>query len=627
MVDPRDEQEAYGPDNPHPLARIGTEFVWDGKYDVYGRRQPITLPSSSPTLQCVEAIHAVHDDATPHQPHWRNMLIWGDNKLALAALLERFRGQVRLIYIDPPFDVGTDFTMHMSLGEEGADGRRGASTVAAVAYRDMWGQGTDSYLHMLYERLLLMRDLLCDDGSIFVHCDYRVDAVLKLLLDEVFGRRHQRNQIIWHYQSGGRQYDQFSRKHDTIYWYSKTARWVFNKDAIGELRGTRKRNHMKRHVDEDGRVYFTIKSAGKVYRYYEDERLTPPDVWTDISHLQQKDPQRTGYTTQKPTALLERIIKAASNEGDLVADFFCGSGTTLAVAEQLGRRWIGGDVGCYAIQSARKRLSQLQHSSNEQTQSFDIYDLGLEARRWWLYEQLHNDEKTYRELVLQHYRARVPKPYGALEELVLGEHLVRANHPTYVYLTQIDVICTVEFLRMLALATQSHGGQALHVLAWEFDWDVGLHRHEIEVATGVVIHLKYIPRELMEPQYTEVTFLAVGMLEVRIVQHEMGRYDIELLHFVPSLPDGMKQEPHALRERANKTPFDFIDFWAVDFLWQAGQPFTHHWQAFRTRTDRSLAMCTDIGWCYAERGHYHIRVQVTDVFGTTTATVIDAVVA
>ena len=626
MADPHDDQETYGPDNPHPLARIGTEFVWDGKYDVYGRRPPVVLPSSTPALSCVESVNVVDDNDAAHHPHWRNMLIWGDNKLALAALLERFRGQVRLIYIDPPFDAGMDFTMQLSLGEEGTDGQPDPASVEAVAYRDVWGHGMDSYLHMLYERLVLMRELLCDDGSIFVHCDYRVDAVLKLLLDEVFGRKNQRNQIIWHYQSGGRQHDQFSRKHDIIYWYSKTARWVFNKDAVGELRGARKRNHMKRQVDEEGRVYFTIKSAGKVYRYYEDERLTPPDVWTDISHLQQKDPQRTGYATQKPVALLERIIKAASHEGDLVADFFCGSGTTLAVAEQLGRRWIGGDVGHYAIHATRKRLIHLQHSSDVQTQSFDIYDLGLEARRWWLHERLHNDEKAYCELVLQHYRASLPEQYGALEELVLGENFVRANHPTYVYLTQIDVICTVEFLRRLALATQGHGGQALHVLAWEFGWDVVLHRHEIEVATDVAIYLKYIPRELMEPQYTEVAFLSVGMLEARVVEREVGRYDIELVHFVPSLPDRMKQVPHALRERSSTAPFDFIDFWAVDFLWQSGQPFRYHWQSFRTRTDRALATCTDVGWSYVERGHYHIRVQVIDVFGATADMIIDVVV-
>ncbi|MEM8534550.1 MAG: site-specific DNA-methyltransferase, partial [Chloroflexota bacterium] len=154
MADSGDEQGAYSPDNPHPLARIGTEFVWDGKYDVYGRRRPISLPPSPPELSWVEACNAVDGNSAAHHPHWRNMLIWGDNKLALAALLERFRGQVRLIYIDPPFDAGTDFTMQLSLGEEGTDGQQGTSSVEAVAYRDVWGQGTDSYLHMLYERLV-----------------------------------------------------------------------------------------------------------------------------------------------------------------------------------------------------------------------------------------------------------------------------------------------------------------------------------------------------------------------------------------------------------------------------------------------------------------------------------------
>jgi len=195
--------DSWGPENPHPLSRIKTELVWEGKYDEYGNRRPVKLPVSPLPLQRIETIDEpkdrcyaqklLYDSDKAHQDDFRNMLIWGDNKLIMASLLEQFRGKIDLIYIDPPFDVGADFTMQVQLGEESDALQKEQSILEAVAYRDTWGKGTDSYLHMMFERLTLMRDLLSERGSIYVHCDWRVTGLLRMLIDDIFGEDAHRN--------------------------------------------------------------------------------------------------------------------------------------------------------------------------------------------------------------------------------------------------------------------------------------------------------------------------------------------------------------------------------------------------------------------------------------------------
>ena len=227
----------WGPENPHPLSRLKTELVWEGKYDEYGNRRPVKLPSSPLPLQRIETIDEPRDREKAkqgsmfnlegfikkaHRDDFRNLLIWGDNKLAMAALLEQFRGKIDLIYIDPPFDVGADFTMQVQLGEEGEAVQKEQSIMEAVAYRDTWGKGTDSYLHMMYERLTLMRDLLSNKGSIYVHCDWRVNSLLRLVLDDVFEKDLFLNEIIWAYFAFKRKTARkFPQKHDTIVSYRK----------------------------------------------------------------------------------------------------------------------------------------------------------------------------------------------------------------------------------------------------------------------------------------------------------------------------------------------------------------------------------------------------------------------
>jgi site-specific DNA-methyltransferase (adenine-specific)/adenine-specific DNA-methyltransferase len=279
---------------------------------------------------------------------WYNRLIHGDKKRILPALLPEFAGKIDLIYIDPPFMTGRTFT----LGNE-------------LAYNDTWNN-LDSYIQWLYETFAALHRLLENDGSLYVHLDWRVIHYARVILDEIFGYEPNargsgfKNEIIWHYQSGGRSTKGYARKHDTILLYTKSADYCFHAERIGERRGSQKRNHMRKHLNEDGHVYWTIHSAGRTYTYHEDQLMTPSDVWNDISHLHQKDPERNGYATQKPAALLERIILASSEENDLVLDCFCGSGVTPAVADELGRRWIACDQSELAIRLTRQRLLELK---------------------------------------------------------------------------------------------------------------------------------------------------------------------------------------------------------------------------------------------------------------------------
>ena len=268
----------------------------------------------------------------------------------LPKLIEEYKGKVQLIYLDPPFGTGDSFQRN---GEKG-DGSR------IPLFRDDMPEA--EYLKWMRTILTGCHALLSPSGSLYLHIDWRMNAKLRLMLDEIFGQENFMDEIIWGYKSGGRATRFFPRKHDTILFYRKSRRVYFNITAVGQPRGPERRNHMKQFVDQDGRVGFSIRSRGKLYTYYEDDLIYPSDVWTDIEHLQQKDKERLGYATQKPEALLERIILASSREGDLVADLFSGSGTTAAVAVKTGRRFLAVDASPLSLITLRKRLLSLAAS-------------------------------------------------------------------------------------------------------------------------------------------------------------------------------------------------------------------------------------------------------------------------
>jgi site-specific DNA-methyltransferase (adenine-specific) len=312
-----------------PGGRI--ELVWPGKYAAPGRRR--APPRDAPPLRLVERLapSAGTDPVVPVEPSppngWHNRLVQGDNLAVMATLLPELEGQVDLLYIDPPFATG------------------GTVRQGPYAFADQWADGGAAYLAMLDDRLQLIRDLLAPNGSLFVHCDPRMDWAVRCLLDELFGPDRLVNQIVWHYTGGGRSKRYFSRKHDILLWVAKSDTWTFNIDAVRQP-----------YVPTSGFARGGIRArSGK--RYLPHPGGTPADdVWA-IPIINPRSSERLGYPTQKPERLLERVIAAASQPGDLVADVFCGSGTTLAVAERLGRRWLGCDVSADAVRLTRDRLS------------------------------------------------------------------------------------------------------------------------------------------------------------------------------------------------------------------------------------------------------------------------------
>lgn len=263
---------------------------------------------------------------------------------ALPALIHEYGGKVQLIYLDPPFGTGDVFRMRL------ADGKQ---SVTVPLFSDTLDR--DAYLDWMRTILTACHALLSDSGSLYLHIDYRMSAPLRLMLDEIFGVANFMNEIVWCYKSGGRSTRYFPRKHDTILFYRKSRKVFFDITAVGKPRGPEKRNHMKRFIDESGRVCFSIRSGGRTYTYCEDTPVYPNDVWNDIEHLQQKDSERVGYATQKPEALLERILLASSRPGDLVMDLFSGSGTTAAVASRLQRRYVVADASPLALYTLRSR--------------------------------------------------------------------------------------------------------------------------------------------------------------------------------------------------------------------------------------------------------------------------------
>ena len=618
-------QVYYGPDNPHPFSTMRTELIWEGKYDEFGNRRQVDIAGAAMPLQKIETIDEprsraesqgrLFEEQKAHRDDFRNMLIWGDNKLVMASLLRDFKGKIDLIYIDPPFNVGADFTMKIPIGEKGKI-YKDQSTIEMVAYRDMWGKGVDSYLHIMYERLILIKELLSENGSIYVHLDWHVGHYVKLIMDDIFGYENFRNEIIWAYtgpSSPGMR--TFANKHDVIFWYSKSTEWTFNVDELRlPYAESTKKNIGKRTGWTTGKPGMVVELNPKG-KYPEDwwrMHVLPPASYEDLN-----------FETQKPEALLERIIKASSNEGDLVADFFCGSGTTGAVAEKLGRRWIMADLGRFAIHTSRKRLIDVQRELNDQHQpyrSFDVYNLGRYERQWWQKEALQGADSEHRRVVLEFFRAEplVNPPSPLLHGRKAG---------AYVHVDRIDSILTREEARAVALAVQQAGGKEVQCLAWDFEMDLRMYCDQLEQELGIRIKLYIIPREIMErnrkdpPPFFEVATLTAEPV-YRTIDNKRT-VDIKLTSFIPSLAEVPEKELNALQERAIQSGFDFIDFWAVDFDYHPQQPFNHHWQAYRTRKNRALPTVSDLHYEYKQPGKHLACVKVIDVFGADTSITVE----
>lgn len=646
----------YGPHNPHPLSTLRTELVWEGKYDEYGQRREVDVAGCAMPMQRIESIDEPRraaaatgqleffEQQNPKQDDFRNRLIWGDNKLVMASLLQEFRGKVDLIYIDPPFDVGADFTLDVSIGNGIETIEKEQSTLEMIAYRDIWGKGSDSYLHMMYERLALSKELLSDRGCIYVHCDWRVSHWLREILDFIYGSDSHINEIIWHYKTfQGQTRRYFAKKHDTLILYGKSSEFTYNQqfdtdsleDTIDSSRwagwfnennqivgsnmptqDSRFVRYLNRFIRENGRD----PNPDEVV--YELKGQPLDSVW-DLKGLDPKSSEKVGYATQKPETLLERIIQASSNEGDLVADFFCGSGTTGAVAERLGRRWLMCDLGRFAIHTSRKRMIELQrklHSESKPYRAFDVYNLGRYERQWWQKDRLQGADEEHRRVILEFFKAEVltntPSP------LLHGR-----KAGAFCHVDGIDSMFTREEAKQVAQATAQAGGRECYCLAWEFEMDLHLLVNALVQELGVKLKLVQIPREIMEKnRKAPPPFLEVAVLAAEAVYRKSDKgktVDLKLTQFLPSLAEVPSKELEAIKERAITSGFDFIDFWAIDFNWQPGKPFTHDWQDYRTRKDRSLKTISDAGYTYPAPGKYTACVKVVDTFGCDTSITVE----
>ena len=429
------------------------ELLWNGKTT---KTSNIVLPFQSiehidepRSEEKIEFQRSLFDTSGQRVRGWSNKLIWGDNKFVLSSLQSgplreeiEANGGIKLIYIDPPFDVGADFNTTIEIGDSSFE--KAPTVLEEIAFRDTWGKGQDSFLAMIYDRLKLMNNLLADDGSIFVHCDYRLSGHLKLILDEIVGESNFVNEIIWQGSPGNAiKVNKFLKTHDTVFLYRKNKdNFIWNTQFV-EMAKDSKAHY--RNEDENGiyrwasvvapgrqgYVYelgYGEKLPNKGYRMPKEKALKmieegllkvekgkvpvqkrylqnnggvpAKDVWTDVKSLQ--NTENTGYPTQKPIKLLNRIIESSTNENDLVADFFVGSGTTAAVAEKLNRKWLASDIGRFSINTTRKRMIEVQREKKENEEnfrSFEIYSIGSYSIKD------EKKEEEFRELVLQAYKA------------------------------------------------------------------------------------------------------------------------------------------------------------------------------------------------------------------------------
>lgn len=660
------------------------ELVWNGKTNEicnvvlpFQTIEQIDEPRKENASQYLSLFDV--DSRGRQDKGWTNKLIWGDNKLILSSLkngpmreeIER-QGGLKLIYIDPPFDVGADFSMDIEIGDETFT--KNPNILEEIAYRDTWGKGADSFISMIYERLQLMRDLLADDGSIYVHCDWRLNSIIRLVLDEIFGFELFKNEIIWWYKRWSGAAKTFQKMHDNIYLYSKANNHIFNIQYQPYSQPETIENTIRGMVN--GKLV-RLKDENGNYLTRSSENIGVPchDVF-ELQHIQPTAKERIGYPTQKPEALLERIIKASSNEGDLIADFFCGSGTLPAVAEKLGRKWIGTDLGKFAIHTTRKRLLGVQRQLKKEGKpyrAFEILNLGKYERQHYVgvNENLREEEKriqqerkeaAFLELILRAYKAEKTEGFKSFQGKKQGRMVV---------VGPVNIPVSRLFVEEIILECHKHHISKVDLLGFEFE--MGLFPDYLDEARrkGVDIQPKYIPAEVFDKRAVDrgqVVFHDVAYIEVK-PYYRKNEVAVELTDFSvfysqdsiadaeTSLKPGKSKivvergqivkvtkdkKGIVSREQLTKSWTDWIDYWSVDYdfeskreiisvknpdsgeieeQWTGDYIFENEWQSFRTRQNRKLELKS----AYKEMspGRHKMAVKVVDIFGNDTMTIIE----
>lgn len=555
---------------------------------------------------------------------WMNRLVYGDNLLTMQALLAgdpqtglpSLRGKVDLIYIDPPFDSKADYRTKVKL--PGVDLQQKPTVAEQFAYADTWEEGTISYLKMIYKRLVLMKELLSSNGCIYVHIDWHVGPYVKTILDDIFGKENFVNEIVWSYSWGIRTDSRWNRKHDTIYMYSKSAENIkFNANEVLEERqvseSTANRLKYKGALIKDGN-----KGRG------DSELALPSDVWY-IATINGMAKERLNYATQKPEALLERIIKASSNEGDLVCDFFGGSGTTAAVAERLGRRWITCDIGKPASLVMRKRFI------DQEVNPFLYQSIGDYQK-----EAFHNNKKLRRvgdlsQVVLGLFGALPFSPEQVSDRnfgYVKGtRNLVMVDSPN-----RLTTAATVR--RAVEAKASLLGGDwdKVIVLGWNFAFDIS---QAIEKYKNSNVEVLVIPPDLLDKlskkgfkkliadktvRFSSLQYLVVNPVEVTVNGNGEDELDISLNNYVLLSPDNIPlddKDKEKLQQVMEQDPLSLIEYWSIDPDYD-GDTFRSTWQDYRENVDNDsdpLHCVYSTRIAMPHKDERKVCVKAVDVFG------------
>ncbi len=633
-----------------------TELLWNGKYpeswfkQFFELRKKATISIDKPNLafQKVETINqprvkqGVQKSLFPEKEwpenypkDWKNMLIWGDNKLVMSSLLKKFAGKINLIYIDPPFFTGADFTVKTKIGDETVE--KEPSIIEDKAYRDTWSGGMASYLKYMYERLVLMKELLAENGSIYVHLDWHVAHYVKVMMDEIFGYENMVNEVIWFFKGTTNSTQMYGDKHDNILFYAKNkGKHIFNADTIripyNDLSAYKQ--------DEQGRWY---KQWTKDRRYYPPQEFINGkwvlkgkfryDVIDDVpSMATSHGDEYLGFDTQKKEDLLKIFILASSNPGDIVADFFCGSGTTGAVAEKLGRRWIMSDLSKFAIHTTRKRLMDIHNSKDLLDENKKNY--GKPARPFEILN-IGNYEIEYLQQKPYDYLIFMLKLYGA--EPITGFRYIHGKKGIrLVHVSSLNAPVTMDEVRKCLVECVENKITKLDILGWEWSYEVNdlakqlAKEHKIDLRliqipsvneiksalVGFDLKLLKIPEQVIDEKILKnIRFSEVAYLEVE-PKVQGKEVTIKITDFqVPesNWTDEIKEKIRELKWH------DFIDYWAVDWDYQ-GDTFHNQWQTYRTKKDRKIEL--EATKTYEKSGEYKIMVKVVDVFGNDTNKIV-----
>jgi adenine-specific DNA-methyltransferase len=667
-----------------------TELIWQGKYDEHGKRTAplrVSLP-----FQTVETVNESSMErqrmldlfSAGRDSDWRNRLIWGDKKYVLPSLLDEFAGKVNLIYIDPPFNVGSDFSFtanlpdHPDTEEDETDSFiKEPSAIEMKAYRDTWGRGMDSYLQWFYETVVALRELLAENGSIYIHLDWHIGSYAKCILDEVFGADNFRNVICWQkIRAVKHQSLSFGNVQDTIFFYTKSDSMSF---AAQFREHTPEYNARFDQIDEQGKRYQLVsliqKSDGPARKFGKQVLSPPPgmhwiwsqervdeamakglieftstgnprkrqyfdstsqeqvdDIWTDIAPVNSQAIERTDYPTQKPEALLERIIKASSNENDLILDCFCGSGTTAATAEKLNRRWITCDLSRFSIHTARKRLLAI-----EGIKPFMVQNLGKYERQAWLETQFTQKEahQKYREFILDLYHARPLNQHTWLHGIKGGRmvHVGSVDAPV----TAGDLAnIAAEFKKAVGTGKDAPKSNGVDILGWDFAFELNEVAKQQAAQANLDVRFYRVPRDVMDKRAVEqgdIHFFELAALKVdvrvgaglasarkgaatsssataRVAPTKERDVSLTLTDFVIP-PDDVPQDV----QKAIKHWSQWVDYWAVDWDFK-GDTFHNQWQTYRTRKNPDLQKSAS--HVYEAAGEYTVVVKVIDILGNDT---------